>query len=220
MQPGCGVFVVPLHPQAIKERVMFWDKVAFVYDFFENVYNGKVYKGTGQKVAEMIDGSNIVLECACGTGAISVFIAPKCAHLTATDMSQNMLKQTVRKTRKFGNVEVRMADLTQLEYADNSFDKVVAGNVIHLLDNPTAAVAELVRVCKPGGKVIIPTYINIYSGKTSFLARLLGKAGANFKRQFDLVSYQEFFREAGYRDVEFHVVEGRMPCAIAVICNN
>ena len=76
-------------------------------------------------------------------------------------MSQNMLKQTDAKTRKFGNVEVRMADLTRLDYADKSFDKVVAGNVIHLLDNPADAVAELVRVCKPGGKVVIPTYINI-----------------------------------------------------------
>ena len=196
---------------------MFWDKVACVYDLFENVYNGKVYKGTGQKVAEMIDSSDEVLECACGTGAISVYIAPKCAHLTATDMSQNMLKQTAGKTRMFGNVEVRKADLTQLDYTGNSFDKVVAGNVIHLLANPTDAIVELVRVCKPGGKVIIPTYINIYSGKTSFLARLLGKAGANFKRQFDLTSYQEFFHEAGYKDVVFHVVEGRMPCAIAVI---
>ena len=199
---------------------MFWDKVACVYDFFENVYNGKVYKGTGQKVAEEIANVDNVLECACGTGVISVFIAPKCAHLTATDMSRNMLKQTSKKTRKFSNVEVRDADLNHLDYADNSFDKVVAGNVIHLLDTPTAAVAELVRVCKPGGKVIIPTYINIYSGKTSFLARLLGKAGANFKRQFDLASYQEFFREAGYSDVAFQVVEGRMPCAIAVISNN
>jgi ubiquinone/menaquinone biosynthesis C-methylase UbiE len=196
---------------------MFWDKVASVYDFFENVYNGKVYKGTGQKVAEEIVKDDEVLECACGTGAISVYIAPKCAHLVATDMSKNMLKQTDKKTRDYGNVETRIVDMRHLDYADDSFNKVVAGNVIHLLDDPKAAVAELIRVCKPGGKVIIPTYINIYSGKLSVLARLLGKAGANFKRQFDLESYKKFFRKTGYNDVSFHVVEGRMPCAIAVI---
>ena len=196
---------------------MFWDKVASVYDFFENVYNGKVYKGTGQKVAEEIEKGDEVLECACGTGAISVYIPPKCARLVATDMSKNMLKQTDKKTRDFGNVETRIVDMMHLDYADDSFNKVVAGNVIHLLDDPKAAVAELFRVCKPGGKVIIPTYINIYSGNLSVLARLLGKAGANFKRQFDLESYKEFFRKAGYNDIAFHVVEGRMPCAIAVI---
>ena len=41
--------------------------------------------------------------------------------------------------------------------------------------------------------------------------------GADFKRQFDLESYKRFFADMGYSDVEYHVVDGRMPCAIAVI---
>ncbi|MBR1395558.1 MAG: class I SAM-dependent methyltransferase [Prevotella sp.] len=51
----------------------------------------------------MMNGSDEVLECACGTGAISICVAPKCAHLTATDMSQNMLKQTVASTSLWNN---------------------------------------------------------------------------------------------------------------------
>ena len=34
---------------------MFWDKISPLYDIFENIYNGKVYTGTGKKVAELID---------------------------------------------------------------------------------------------------------------------------------------------------------------------
>ncbi len=49
---------------------MFWDEISPLYDVFENIYNGKVYTGTGKKVAELIDSSDEVLECACGTGAI------------------------------------------------------------------------------------------------------------------------------------------------------
>ena len=56
---------------------MFWDKISPLYDTFENVYNGKVYTGTGKKVADLIDPSDEVLECACGTGAISIYIAQK-----------------------------------------------------------------------------------------------------------------------------------------------
>ena len=41
--------------------------------------------------------------------------------------------------------------------------------------------------------------------------------GADFKRQFDLESYKQFFADMGYANVEYHVVDGRMPCAIAVI---
>ena len=197
---------------------MFWDKVAFAYDFFENTYNGKVYANTGKKVAEQIESEDEVLECACGTGAISIFIAPKCKHLTATDFSQKMLKKTVTKLQQFNNVEIKSLDMTQIDYPDNSFDKVVAGNVIHLLDNPSVVISELVRVCKPNGKVVIPTYINIYdNGKESFLVKIFEKAGANFKKQFNLDSYKAFFKNAGYEHVEYHVVEGKMPCAIAVI---
>lgn len=196
---------------------MFWDRVAWIYDLFENVYNGKVYRGTGKAVANEIAAGDRVLECACGTGAISIYLAPCCDHLTATDYSNGMLKQTRKKLRRFNNVEVKTADITALEFESGSFDKVVAGNVIHLLDDPLAALRELFRVCKPGGKVIIPTYINIYKQKPSKLVKLFEKAGANFKRQFDLQSYRDFFENAGYTNTKYLCVEGKMPCAIAVI---
>ena len=48
---------------------MFWDKVSGLYDFFETVYNGRVYQGLGKRVAKEIGQNHIVLECACGTGA-------------------------------------------------------------------------------------------------------------------------------------------------------
>ena len=57
---------------------MFWNKIAGLYDLFENIYNKKVYTGTGKKVAEYINSEDEVLECACGTDAISIYIAEKC----------------------------------------------------------------------------------------------------------------------------------------------
>ena len=196
---------------------MFWDNVSGLYDLFETVYNGKVYRGLGRKVAEEIEPDDVVLECACGTGAISRTIAPKCRKLMATDFSVGMLKQAARKCRTCDNVRVRRADMTHLQCRDNRFDKVVAGNVIHLLDNPRAALKELVRVCKPGGKIIVPTYINASAGVNRKAVRLLELAGADFKRQYDLQSYQKFFEDAGYGNIAYFVVEGRMPCAVAVI---
>lgn len=196
---------------------MFWDNVSGLYDLFETVYNGKVYRGLGRKVAEEIAPDDVVLECACGTGAISRTIAPKCRKLMATDFSVGMLKQAARNCRAFDNVRVRRADMTHLKCRDNRFDKVVAGNVIHLLDDPRAALKELERVCKPGGKIIVPTYINASAGVNRKAVRLLELAGADFKRQYDMQSYRKFFADAGYENVSFYVVDGRMPCAVAVI---
>lgn len=196
---------------------MFWDKISGLYDFFETVYNGKVYRGLGERVAAEIGQDDIVLECACGTGAISRYIAPRCRHLIATDFSKGMLKQTWKKCHSYPNIKIRRADMTHLNCRDNRFDKVVAGNVIHLLEDPYAAIKELERVCKPGGKIIVPTYINASAGVNKKAVRFLELAGADFKRQFDLESYQNFFADAGYENVEYHIVEGRMPCALAVV---
>lgn len=196
---------------------MFWDKISSLYDLFETVYNGKVYQGLGKKVTEKIGQNDIVLECACGTGAISKYIAPKCKQLIATDFSAGMLKQAAKKCRKYNNIKIRRADMTHLKCRDNRFDRVVAGNVIHLLEEPYAAIKELERVCKAGGKIIIPTYINASAGVNKKAVRLLELAGANFKRQFDIDSYQKFFEDAGYKNVDYFIVEGRMPCAVAVI---
>ena len=85
-----------------------------------------------------------------------------------------------------------------------------------VLDESYKAVDELLRVCKPGGKVIIPTYIN--AGKTSseLLTKFFDFCGAHFTNQFDRESYKDFFVKGGY-DAEIDIVDGQMPCAIAVI---
>ena len=198
---------------------MFWDKISGLYDLFENIYNRKVYTGTGKKVAEYIDSQDQVLECACGTGAISIYIAPKCNKLIATDFSDGMLKQATKKCRHFNTVTVQKADITHLDFADASFDKVVAGNVIHLLPEPEKALAELQRVTKPGGTIIIPTYINKSKRTGTLAVKFIELLGANFKRQFDFESYKLFFADMGYSNIEYEVVDGRMPCAFAVIKN-
>ena len=196
---------------------MFWDKVAILYDLFETIYNKKVYYGTGKKVAEYISNSDVVLECACGTGAITKYIVQKCKFIHATDYSDAMLKQTAKKCKNFNNISIEKVDITNLKYNDNSFDAVIAGNVIHLLSDPAKAFEELKRVTKSNGKIIIPTYINASKWSSSAAVKFFEFLGANFKRQFDLDSYKMFFKSLGCDNVDYFVVEGRMPCAIAVI---
>lgn len=197
---------------------MFWDKVAWLYDLFENIYNGKVNRQLCKEVAALIEHSDKVIECACGTGMFTKYIAPKCEELIATDFSIGMLKQAKRNCRDFPNVKIKKANIMELKYKDEEFDKVIAGNVIHLLDEPDAALSELERVCKKGGKIIIPTYVNNENiGKPSKFVRIIEKFGAGFKCQFNYKTYKDFFVRAGYSDVEYQLVQGKMPCAIAII---
>ena len=118
-------------------------------------------------------------------------IVPRCRHLTATDYSVKMLQKAEKNCAAFRNIRFAQADITALAFADGSFDKVVAGNVIHLLDDPLKALGELNRVCKDGGTLIIPTYMNKDAkGKTSGFASTVGKAGAAFRGRAPLRSEQ------------------------------
>ena len=197
---------------------MFWDNVAGVYDVFVNVINRKTHQKLKKIVSSLIEPGDTVLECACGTGLLSAVIAQKCRQLTATDFSEKMLKKAEKNCRAFRNITYAPADITALPFADGSFDKVVAGNVIHLLDNPMTALGELNRVCKDGGMLIIPTYMNKDdTGKTNGFSDAAQKAGADFKREFTMESYRQFFLDAGYPDVEASLADGRIPCAVAVM---
>lgn len=197
---------------------MLWDNVACVYDIFANIINRKANKALCVEVEKLISSSDDVLECACGTGLLTGVIAPKCKSLIATDFSIKMLKRAKKKYKKYKNTQFEQANILKLSYDDNSFDVVVAANVIHLLDAPYQSLQELDRVCKIGGKIIIPTYMNqTDKGKTNKVSNAIGKAGADFKREFTLETYKQFFSEANYKNVEYIMCQGRIPCAIAVL---
>ena len=197
---------------------MFWDRVAFIYDIFANIINKKVHKKLKEIVANEITKDDDVLECACGTGMLTKVVAPKSKSIIATDFSSKMLKRAKKKCKKYNNVEFMNANIMKLDFDDNSFDIVIAANVIHLLDDPIKAINELDRVCKENGKIIIPTYMNKDdNGNTSGFAKRVGKAGADFKRQFTYDSYKDFFNELGYKNAEYTMINGKVPCCVAVI---
>lgn len=195
---------------------MIWDKFAGFYDIAETIYNKDVYTNLGKRVAQEIDENDTVLECACGTGAITKYVAPRCKLLVATDMSKGMLVEAQKNCDNLNNIRFRYADIMNINCRDERFDKVIAGNVIHLLDEPEKAIEELLRVCRTGGKVIIPTYINSENTSASIAVDALSLIGVDFKREFDYESYKEFFKDLGF-EPEFDVARGRMNCAIAII---
>lgn len=195
---------------------MIWDVLSPLYDFFETVYNGKCFKGIAEEIKKYVNKDDVVLECACGTGLLTLPMAQICKEIVATDYSDGMLKQTQKKVSGYNNVRIQKASILEIPFDDNKFDVVVAANVIHLLDEPEKALAEMKRVCKPGGKLIIPTYINKENKNSMFAAKLLSFFGVDFKRQFSLDSYKEFFVKHNVDVKEFRVVEGRMPCAFAI----
>jgi len=53
----------------------------------------------------------------------------------------------------------------------------------------------------------------------TFAVKFIELLGANFKRQFDFDSSKQFFADMGYSNITYEIVDGRMPCALAIIKN-
>ena len=197
---------------------MFWDLISGYYDLFEKLFNGKVNRKICKMVAAHITSNDEVLECACGSGMISIHIAAAGRYLTATDYSDGMLAYSRNRCKDFKNVKVEKANILHLTYADESFDKVVAANVIHLLEHPEIALGELLRVCRKGGEVIIPTYL---ASDALGLHQIFGWAISRFTktsiRRFNKTTYRAFFKRFGLTDISYELIKGRMDCYIAII---
>ena len=203
-----------------RRQLMFWNIFAGAYDFFETLFNGKVYREFSDKTAAIVDSDDNVLECACGTGVITVKAASRCKKITAMDFAPNMIKEAKKKCRGFDNVTIEEGNIMDLKYEDESFDKVIAANVIHLVDDPDKAFSEMLRVLKPGGQIILPTFLTANNKKRvrgSVIVDIFNKMGANFKVEFSLESYTEFLKDHGFADAKITLVKGFMPNAIAVI---
>lgn len=96
------------------------------------------------------------------------------------------------------------------------YDVVIAANVLHLLPHPEAALGELWRVTAPGGRLILPTYLQ---GEATALARLLielyQKMGFRYQKRFTLTTYRRFLRNQGL-PARVTRVPGRVPVGLAV----
>jgi ubiquinone/menaquinone biosynthesis C-methylase UbiE len=106
--------------------------------------------------AEFAPGQH-VLEVGCGVGTTAIEVARRFgAQVTAVDIAPLMLDRATWNIAAAGagdQVTAEFGDITQLNFADSSFDRVIAEAVTMFVDRPQAA-GELVRVCKPGGRVL------------------------------------------------------------------
>jgi ubiquinone/menaquinone biosynthesis C-methylase UbiE len=103
--------------------------------------------------------SKDVLEVGCGSGIAAQMFAEAGANLTAVDLTLWAVSTTRSRLDAFGlDGTVLEADGEQLPFADASFDLVFSWGVIHHSSNMDRALAELVRVCRPGGRLVVMVY--------------------------------------------------------------
>lgn len=107
-----------------------------------------------------------VLDCGCGAGQHAAAVAPYARSVVGVDL--NASERAKRTTLKFSNVSIREDDLATMDLG-RQFDVVYCIGVIHHTADPDRTFANLVKHCKPGGRLIVWAY----SWEGNFLNRTL-----------------------------------------------
>lgn len=104
-----------------------------------------------------VSAEDEVLDIACGPGIVSCAFADVARRVTGMDLVPAMIEQArvLQAERGLENVDWRLGDATALPFADAQFDLVVTRYSFHHLVEPGAALREMARVCRPGGRVVV-----------------------------------------------------------------
>lgn len=122
-----------------------------------------------------------VLEVGVGTG-LSLQHYGRDLQVTGIDYSPNMLEKARAKVAQLGLAQVaalRQMDARQLDFAADSFDTIAAMHVLSVVPEPETVMAEMARVCKPGGKIVIANHFV----RTKGILATLEKFAAPFANQ-------------------------------------
>jgi len=103
----------------------------------------------------LIDPSVTVGDLGCGTGQVSELIAPHVAKVIAVDGSTDMVQAAKKRLKGLHQVEVRRGDMEALPIDDEQLDIAVVALVLHHVPEPARALAEVHRVLKCGGRIMI-----------------------------------------------------------------
>ncbi|MDQ2909755.1 MAG: class I SAM-dependent methyltransferase [Actinomycetota bacterium] len=101
------------------------------------------------------EGTERALDSGSGAGALAFALAPHVREVVAVDLVPELLEQGRRRSEPFPNVTFVEGDATKLPFEPGSFDLAGSLRTLHHIARPELAVAELARVTRPGGRVLV-----------------------------------------------------------------
>lgn len=100
-------------------------------------------------------GDERVLDSGCGTGALAFALAPLVREVVGVDIVPELLVEARRRAPEFPSVSFQEADATRLPFEAGEFDLAGSMRALHHIARPELAVAELARVTRSGGRVLV-----------------------------------------------------------------
>jgi demethylmenaquinone methyltransferase/2-methoxy-6-polyprenyl-1,4-benzoquinol methylase len=212
-----------LHKDPAKVSGMF-DQVARRYDLTNDVLsmgNDRLWRVATTRAVAPKPGQRI-LDLAAGTGASSVSLARSGADVVAADFSPGMIAEGERRHRGIPNLSFREADATALPFADGEFDTVTMSFGLRNVNEPKKALSELLRVTRPGGRLVIcefshppsPAFNGLYRFYNDRILPVIARAMSSNADAYDYLNesirdwpdqrrLSAWIRAAGWTDVAY-----------------
>lgn len=136
----------------------FWNKIAEKYSQ-SPVRDEATYQMKLAETQARFSEDMHILEFGCGTGSTAICHAPYVRHIEAIDIAENMIEigRSRAEDAQVSNISFHQGTLEQFNAGSASMDAVLALNVMHLLPDRKAALAEVSRILKPGGMFVTST---------------------------------------------------------------
>lgn len=168
----------------------FWNMRAQSYDQTSGMIYAETYDQTAERSLKYLKPSDRVLEFACGTGLITLRLAPRVAYIRGIDISPGMADIAQKKARGMSNVEITNTDLFDPCLEPGSFDAVCAYNVLLYLPDLPQVLARIRALLKPDG---------LFLSATDCLASRPSRAGLQklVKSRTGKMPYVAFFTQRG-----------------------
>jgi ubiquinone/menaquinone biosynthesis C-methylase UbiE len=153
--------------------------------------------------------SGRLLDIGTGTGRVLELLAPRISQGIGVDASKAMLALARSRLARVGltHCSVRLADMYRLPLTEASFDIAVVQMVLHYAEDPPGVLAEVARVLRPGGRLIV---IDLAHHSRDELVTRLAHRWAGFTD----VSMRALMEDAGMRQDEPLAIEGPLPIRI------
>lgn len=135
-----------------------------------------------------------IADLGCGSGILSAQLSPFVQQIIGIDNSEPMLIAAQQRTEAATNIDLRKGELTALPIDDSSVDATLCVIVLSYIEDAEAAIAEMTRVLKPGGRAVI---VDLLAHNRDPFRRQMGQVHSGFTTN----RLTELFEQAGLTNI-------------------